>query len=448
MGSINTPIYDFIKEYNDSRKIRLHTPGHKGRAEGFGKMAAFDLTEIDGADSLFDANGIIAESEKIASSIYESYRTFFSAGGSTLSIYAMLSTIVRTSGRKIIAARNSHRSFISAAALLDILPIWIYPDYEEGSAIGGCISKSAVRSALKANPDANAVYITSPDYLGAMSDIRGIAKICDNAGVPLIVDNAHGSHLKFSKPDLHPISIGATMCCDSAHKTLPVLTGGGYIHVADNEFGREYADHIKENMALFGSTSPSYLIMASLDKCNSYLNGRASADIERVTEQVIDIKNKLHRLGYIVLKGDQMRICLSAVERGYTGEELAHELRGSGIECEYADENYAVLLFSPVSTDEDIKTVHDALISIKGKEPIPFADFSVDICPSSKMSIRQALLSKREKVTVDKALDRICAEIKISCPPGVPIVAPGEVITAKCIKVLKRYGILELYVVK
>ena len=303
-------------------------------------------------------------------------------------------------------------------------------------------------SALKENPDANAVYITSPDYLGAMSDIRGIAKICANAGIPLIVDNAHGSHLKFSKPDLHPISIGATMCCDSAHKTLPVLTGGGYLHVADNEFGREYAEHIKENMALFGSTSPSYLIMASLDKCNSYLNRQVSADIERVTEQVIDIKNKLHRLGYIVLKGDQMRISLSAVERGYTGIEFAHELREKGIECEYADENYAVLLFSPVSSDDDIKIVHEALISIKAKVPIPFADFSVDIYPDSKMSIRQALFSKREKVAVDNALDRICAEIKISCPPGVPIVAPGEVITAKCIKVLKRYGILELYVVK
>ncbi|NMB29863.1 MAG: amino acid decarboxylase [Clostridiales bacterium] len=448
MGSVKTPIYNFIKEYSDSGKIRLHTPGHKGQAEGIGSMAALDLTEIDGADSLFEASGIIAESEKIATSLFGSYSTFYSAGGSTLSIYAMLSTIVRTSGKKIIAARNSHRSFISAAALLDILPIWIYPDYEEGSAIGGCISKAAVMSALKANPDANAVYITSPDYLGAMSDIRGIAKICANAGIPLIVDNAHGSHLKFSKPDLHPISIGATMCCDSAHKTLPVLTGGGYLHVADNEFGREYAEHIKENMALFGSTSPSYLIMASLDKCNSYLNRQVSADIERVTEQVIDIKNKLHRLGYIVLKGDQMRISLSAVERGYTGIEFAHELREKGIECEYADENYAVLLFSPVSSDDDIKIVHEALISIKAKVPIPFADFSVGIYPDSKMSIRQALFSKREKVAVDNALDRICAEIKISCPPGVPIVAPGEVITAKCIKVLKRYGILELYVVK
>lgn len=448
MASVKTPIFDFLNEYNDSGRIRLHTPGHKGRIEGFGDMAGLDLTEIDGADSLFDASGIIGESEEIASSIFGSYRTFYSAGGSTLSIYAMLSVIVRRCGRKIIAARNSHRSFINAIALLDIEPIWIYPDYEEGSAIGGCITKSAVRNALRANPDAKAVYITSPDYLGAMSDIRGISAICDGEDIPLIVDNAHGSHLRFSKPDLHPISIGATMCCDSAHKTLPVLTGGGYIHVADNKFGKEYAEQIKENMALFASTSPSYLIMASLDLCNAYLYNEVSDDVERVTEQVIDIKNKLHRLGYIVLKGDQMRISLSAVERGYTGVELAHELRQRGIECEYADDNYAVLLFSPVSSDQDIAAVWDALIAIKARAPIPFADFSVDIYPERKMSARRALFAQREKVAVDNAVGRVCAEVKISCPPGVPIVVPGEIITDKCIKVLKRYGILELYVVK
>lgn len=448
MASVKTPIFDFLNEYNDSGRIRLHTPGHKGRIEGFGDMAGLDLTEIDGADSLFDASGIIGESEEIASSIFGSYRTFYSAGGSTLSIYAMLSVIVRRCGRKIIAARNSHRSFINAIALLDIEPIWIYPDYEEGSAIGGCITKSAVRNALRANPDAKAVYITNPDYLGAMSDIRGISAICDGEDIPLIVDNAHGSHLRFSKPDLHPISIGATMCCDSAHKTLPVLTGGGYIHVADNKFGKEYAEQIKENMALFASTSPSYLIMASLDLCNAYLYNEVSDDVERVTEQVIDIKNKLHRLGYIVLKGDQMRISLSAVERGYTGVELAHELRQRGIECEYVDDNYAVLLFSPVSSDQDIAAVWDALIAIKARAPIPFADFSVDIYPERKMSARRALFAQREKVAVDNAVGRVCAEIKISCPPGVPIVVPGEIITDKCIKVLKRYGILELYVVK
>ncbi|NMA79921.1 MAG: amino acid decarboxylase [Clostridiales bacterium] len=448
MASVKTPIFDFLNEYNDSGRIRLHTPGHKGRIEGFGDMAGLDLTEIDGADSLFDASGIIGESEEIASSIFGSYRTFYSAGGSTLSIYAMLSVIVRRCGRKIIAARNSHRSFINAIALLDIEPIWIYPDYEEGSAIGGCITKSAVRNALRANPDAKAVYITSPDYLGAMSDIRGISAICDGEDIPLIVDNAHGSHLRFSKPDLHPISIGATMCCDSAHKTLPVLTGGGYIHVADNKFGKEYAEQIKENMALFASTSPSYLIMASLDLCNAYLYNEVSDDVERVTEQVIDIKNKLHRLGYIVLKGDQMRISLSAVERGYTGVELAHELRQRGIECEYADDNYAVLLFSPVSSDQDIAAVWEALIAIKARAPIPFADFSVDIYPERKMSARRALFAQREKVAVDNAVGRVCAEVKISCPPGVPIVVPGEIITDKCIKVLKRYGILELYVVK
>lgn len=448
MGSVETPIYDFIKRYNDSGRIRLHTPGHKGLIADFGEMAALDITEIDGADSLFESSGVIAQSEKIASSIFDSYRTFYSAGGSTLSIYTMLSVLVQMGGRKIIAARNSHRSFISALTLLDADPVWIYPDYEEGSAIGGCIAKSAVVSALNANPDAGAVYITSPDYLGAMSDIRGIARICNERNIPLIVDNAHGSHLKFSCPDLHPISIGATMCCDSAHKTLPVLTGGGYLHVADNKFGREYAKYIKENMALFGSTSPSYLIMASLDKCNNYLSSEISSDIDRVTEQVIDIKNKLHRLGYIVLKGDQMRITLSGVERGYTGAELAHALRGKGIECEYADDNYVVLLFSPVSSDEDINAVKEALIAISAKSPIPFADFSIDVYPDSKMSIRQAIYAKREKVTTDNALGRVCAEIKISCPPGVPIVVPGEVITAKCIKVLKRYGILELYVVK
>ncbi len=234
---MDTPIFDFVQNYIKSNTARLHMPGHKGVS--FLGCEAFDITEIKGADELYAPSGIIRESEENATRLFDTARTIYSAGGSSQSINAMLYLAYLRADKShrpfVLAGRNVHKSFIYALAKLDADAEWLYP--EKSSSICSCIvtAKSLENKLKELENKPFAVYITSPDYLGRMSNIEALAKVCKKYDIPLLVDNAHGSYLKFCEQDLHPISLGADMCCDSAHKTLPVLTGGGYLHIAKDD---------------------------------------------------------------------------------------------------------------------------------------------------------------------------------------------------------------------
>ena len=241
-------------------------PGHKGKKYGG------DITEIHGADVLYSSKGIIAESQKNAAEMFGSYRTFYSAEGSTLAIKAMLALVTEgKEKRRILAGRNAHKAFIYGCALLDIIPEWIFPDTFYDICTCEITPKNVEEALKKCNELPCAVYITSPDYLGVQTDIEGISKVCRAYEVPLLVDNAHGAYTAFLEKSEHPLHLGADMCCDSAHKTLPVLTGGAYLHISEN--GKKYACGAQNALALFASTSPSYLILSSLDECNAYFEG-------------------------------------------------------------------------------------------------------------------------------------------------------------------------------
>ena len=266
---MRTPIVDFVKAYADADVSRFHMPGHKGRA--MLGCEPYDITEIKGADVLSDADGVIAESEAYASALFGA-RSFYSTEGSTLCIKTMLALVASESKRQtrplILAARNVHKAFVYACALLDLRVEWLDP--ATPAHLCACpITARDVEKALDAMQEKPAaVYLTSPDYLGNLADVEGIAKVCRARSIPLLIDNAHGAYLRFLEPSQHPISLGATMCCDSAHKTLPVLTGGAYLHLSpDAPFD---AQTVRRRMALFASTSPSYLILQSLDLCNRY----------------------------------------------------------------------------------------------------------------------------------------------------------------------------------
>ena len=267
---MNTPVYDFLKKYAQSGTLRCHMPAHKGIAPvpALSEMYSFDITEISGADSLFEAGGIIAQSEKNMSAHYGTAGTVYSAGGSTLCIQAML-YIMKSENRKIFAIRNVHRAFLNAVALLDLDVEWILPEYKTGI-LSGNININNVENLLKNSGVPSALYVTSPDYTGKTADISVLAEICHKYNARLIVDNAHGAHLKFLENDIHPISLGADLCCDSAHKMLPALTGSAMLHTSVPE----YVPILKQAMSMFGSTSPSYLIMMSLDLCNRYIESQ------------------------------------------------------------------------------------------------------------------------------------------------------------------------------
>lgn len=441
---MKTPIVSFLKSYQEKSPVRMHMPGHKGA--GILGFEGMDLTEIYGADELFAAEGIIKESEQNASSLF-GCPTYYSTQGSTLCIQTMCTILcqdAKSKGKKpkILAGRNAHRSFIHAAALLDFEIEWLYgnSDYLSCKINAEDLEKKIVEN----NP--TAVYLTNPDYLGNLLDIKSLASICKKYNVLLAIDNAHGAYLRFLKDSLHPIDLGADLCCDSAHKTLPVLTGGAYLHLSDS-LNQVWGDDVKHFMEYFSSTSPSYLIMASLDAANDVLDTTFKKSLSECIQRVDGLKNALIQHGYTILSGEPMKITISTKEFGYTGNEIANLLMECDIYPEFYDSDYIVLMPSPYNTKDDLKRLETCLCGIERK-PI-LINKPPKLEQSKKaMNVRQALFSSSITLDVSKSLGQVCSSVTVSCPPAILPVIPGEVISESSIEVMKYYGIETVRVVK
>lgn len=441
---MKTPIVSFLKSYQEKSPVRMHMPGHKGA--GILGFEGMDLTEIYGADELFEAEGIIKESEQNASSLF-GCPTYYSTQGSTLCIQTMCTILcqdAKSKGKKpkILAGRNAHRSFIHAAALLDFDIAWLYgnSDYLSCKIHAEDLEKAIIESLP------TAVYLTNPDYLGNLLDIQSLASVCKKHNVLLAIDNAHGAYLRFLEPSLHPIDLGADLCCDSAHKTLPVLTGGAYLHLNDS-LNQVWANDVKHFMEYFSSTSPSYLIMASLDAANEVLNTTFKKSLSECIQRVDGLKNTLTQHGYTILFGEPMKITISTKEFGYTGNEIANLLMECDIYPEFYDSDYIVLMPSPYNTKDDLKRLETCLCGIDRK-PI-LINKPPKLEQSKKaMNVRQALFSSSITLDVSKSLGQVCSSVTVSCPPAILPVIPGEVISESSIEVMKYYGIETVRVVK
>ncbi|MBQ7377550.1 MAG: amino acid decarboxylase [Clostridia bacterium] len=440
---MTTPIVDFVRNYAARDGGRFHMPGHKGKS--FLGCEALDITEIAGADVLYAPSGVIAESEANATALFGTAHTYYSAEGSSLAIKAMLALASRgRQNARILAARNVHKAFVYAAALLDLRVDWLAA--EGGHIVTANITAENVRLALEsADAPPDAVYVTSPDYLGNLLDIGGIAAVCRDFGVPLLVDNAHGAYLRFLSPSRHPIDLGAAMCADSAHKTLPVLTGGAYLHIAKGF--ESYTDGARDALSLFASTSPSYLILQSLDLCNRYLADGYAKRLADAVARLDALRAHLSEAGIPYREGEPQKLVLSACPLGYTGEGLAEHLRIRGIEVEFADGEYTVLMVTPENSEEDLTRLWDVLVSLSRRAPIFPPPMPMGEMPDTVISIRAAMLARHTRVPVRAALGKVCGAPTVACPPAVPIVISGERITSESIALFERYGINEVDIV-
>ena len=451
------PLYDMIMGYTSMGRASFYTPGHKGRA-GFLtdiQSLVYDITELPDTASLYDGGDMIEQAERLAADAFGASMTLFSAGGCTLCIHTML--MLGAGGGRVVFARNSHRSAVHAAALVGIDPVWAWPSGENGQ-----LEAEDIEQALK-QPDIKAVYITSPDYYGNLADIKTISQRCQKAGVPLLVDNAHGSHL--GAFGLHPLSLGADMTADSAHKTLPVLTGGAMLHIgrSGNDCGIDRRA-AKSAMGVFGSTSPSFQVLASLDLARDWWQ-RAGVQAYRIkAEAVLELAEAARHAGIGTAAGgqnrDPTRLTLDTSVIGIDGISAAAHFRDHGCEPEYADARYVVFIITPFNTPEELGRLGDAIKKLPARQRRGYFlskkensnaynyQYPNGLFPERILSPREALLAPSETVKAERSVGRVAACACCPCPPGIAAVVPGERISAEIAENLKISGYDRIIVVK
>ena len=437
---METPVCDFVESYQRQKTVRMHMPGHKGQV--LVGPEALDITEIQGADELYRPEGILQRSEEEASRLFGSGRTVYSVEGSSLCIRAMLMLACWRAREKgiplrIAAGRNAHRTLMSAAALLDLEVRWILPGPEEG--LLSCrVTPEKVEEMLR-QEQVMAVYVTSPDYLGHLTKIDALARVCHRHDTLLLVDNAHGAYLRFLPRDLHPLSLGADMCCDSAHKTLPCLTGAAYLHLSA-QLDEGLRVRAEQAMALFGSTSPSYLILQSLDRVNALLAGKYGEQLVRAVKRLDRLRQRLLEQGWKLEGEEPLKLTLTASRCGVEGTVLSDKLREHGIECEFSDRDYVTLMPSAWTREEDWQRLEQTLLCFPAKEALPAAPPSIG-APRQVCSIREAMFSPSMEVPVEDALGRILADAHSGCPPAVPVRIAGERLDEEALRCFRYYGI-------
>ncbi len=416
-----TPLIDALTRYIRLGRVSYHTPGHKGQAPLLDPLfdSAYDLTELPETGSLYDGGDAIEQAEIEAARVFGAAETVFSGGGCTLCIQTMLGLAAKR-GRAVLMGRNAHRSAAHAAVLLDLDVHWLIS-----------LEPEAVAAELSAHPDIRTVYVTSPDYYGRLADIAGLAAVCHRYGAALLVDNAHGSHL--GAFGMHPLMLGADATADSAHKTLPVLTGGAYLHIAKNgAFADLPRGQVKAMMALFGSTSPAFPTLASLDAAQDWWGREGTEAFVQLKKRAKPLFDTVEALGATPLfeRCDPVRLTLDC--RDGDAAVMAARLRELGIEAEYADARYVVLLLSPFHTDEQLARLNEA-IGCAAATPLPRAaisPFSAAMparLPRRAMPLREAAFADAENIPTANAVGRISASTICPCPPGVAVIVGGEV---------------------
>ncbi len=431
-GPWHTPLMDMLRAAQG--RTRMHMPGHKGNLPPEVLPPAFDMTELPITDDLFAPESGIAQAEALAATSAGAAHTLMLAGGATAGVLAMVLANVAPGGT-LIVARDCHHSVLSACVWGDIQPLFL-PAAPDGE---------AVRRMIAAHPEACAVLLTRPDYAGRCGDILPVVQAVHGAGMRLLVDEAHGAHLSWQVPGL-PLgagACGADAWVQSAHKTLPALTGAAWLHLSD----RQDPEAVRAMLRMVHTSSPSFLILASLDYARAWMDVQGRPALTALMERVEDFWRRLsvapgfHR---VHAQGadlwDPTRIYIDTTGHGYSGQAVADRLALAGVDVEMADAQGVLLLPSVMDPPEALDQVARALLAL----PAMFA-LTPDACgsiaqtmPEVCLRVRQAALGPQGWVPLADAVGRIAARSAGLYPPGVPLVVPGERIPAWVVKTLGR----------
>lgn len=437
-------LYKKLEEYSKEDWLPMHMPGHKRNSEFlFGLPNNIDITEIDGFDNLHNMEGVLKDTAVLAAGLYGAKICFPVVNGSSAAILAAITHATGGKG-KLIIARNCHKSVYNAAVLNGLDVKYIYSDADD---YGICkqIDHLSLEKIIDENRDASAVVITSPTFEGVVSDILKIAQVCHKKGIKLIVDAAHGAHFGFDEnyPE-NATRLGADYTIMSLHKTLPALTQCALLAIAEGIDASE----VGYALSLFETTSPSYVLLASIDECLRTLDLRSAELFTKLKDNLTDFYAKCESLRKLKVMhyDDISRIVLLCRGTQYSGGELAEVLRREYyIEPEMAYADRVVLITTICDKAAAFERLFLALSDIDKKcvnrEVLPML-----LTPHVKqiMSLKEASFSIGEEIPIQDSFRRVCSEYIFAYPPGIPIVAAGEEITDEVIDFLNRaekYGI-------
>lgn len=442
------PINRAIKKYASKQRISFSMPGHKGKDVILPKdLFKLDVTELSDTDDLMAPENYIRHSMEKLSKIYKTKSTHYLLGGSTSGIYAMVSLAVKE-GDKIIVDRFCHKSVINAIIFQGAIPVYITPQYNYQFSVTGGILPAEVESAIESNPDAKAVLITSPTYYGTVSDVKAIADLTHKANMLLLVDEAHGAHFHISRhlPE-NAVNCGADMSVQSVHKTLGAMSGGALLHINTDKFIKT---QILEAISMHHTSSPSYASLCVLEGA-VYSALKFEKDYETLIAEIDKNRQRVNAMGKAYWIGeerigscgvfdiDKTRIVINFSKLSVTGYAVAELLRDKcNIEVEMSDENNIVCIVTPYNKISHVKKLADSIVSITKKmKTVPASSDSFDIpSPIMKLPPRKAYNMDFETVYMQDAVGKIAKNIICKYPPGIPLIVPGEEITAKHIKII------------
>lgn len=452
-------LLDRLKRHAASNSIPMHMPGHKRNSDllGMDLPYSIDITEIDGFDNLHGASGILKEYMEEIAAYYGTKRSFYLVNGSTCGILAGIGAATKRGG-KIAVARNCHKSVYHAIELFGLESIYLMPGMDEAFGIHGGISTASIADTLKTHPDTQLVVLTSPTYEGVVSDIAAIAEICHAQGIPLLVDEAHGSHFNYSEHfPASATALGADIVIQSLHKTLPSLTMTSLAHLNGNLVRPE---EMARQLAIFESSSPSYVLMSSIDRCFRLLRDEGNQLFANYNQRLTDFSEKMKQLQHLkvlchgndrptahatFIAYDKGKVLISAQGTAITGQELAEILRSEfHIEMEMAYGDHVLAMTSVCDTEAAMTALADALLAIDSTLRTAVSGHASNdtgitfAMPEKHCEIWQALESETTGCPFDRAIGETAAEYVWAYPPGIPLLVPGERISEGFIRQVQR----------
>ena len=446
-------LYEELKKFRSKDRVSFHIPGHKfgaGLSKGFKKdIFITDVTEFDETDDLQNPQGILKTAQESAAKVFKAHKTFYLTSGSSLGLQGAIFGSFR-SGDKVLVDRTCHKAVASSMVMAGLIPVFVQPEFSEEKGLYVGMTVKIIKKAIEETPDIKGVIITSPTYYGICSDVKGIGEYLHQNNKVLIVDEAHGAHFVFNKllPD-SAIEQGADISIESAHKTLPAMGQCSFLHISKSSLVPW--ENFSKSLRLLQTTSPSYVLMTSLDEAVIYMSTKGAKRIGRLICQIEKLKKEVRTKGVLdfadkkTLKRpqDELRLSVDFKKSGIDGNKAAEILKEEyGIYPEMADDRYVVFVVTCSNSDKDIRLLKDALLTFEvGAENRKRNEKLPEVIMATEPRI--AWQSETEDIPVSKSVTRVAADVVAVCPPGAALLVPGQLIDQKTAEYIEKAGIIK-----